>query len=290
MSLGSGVARFNRAIAAPAATGTRKVTRYVGFAPAPTINGSAGLRVSFCMPYLDVAMGASSSSPAAILRNVGSSYSSVVNFDPSVTGVWLAKAIPQLTGLFSRFFVRKLGLRYAPSGGITSERAPFAIGWVADPAHPVTSSPTVAKIENLQSQVLFNGWEEWDLECAVDDSLESYSYNTSETTGAGTRLMYPGAIIGVGDFSSTPAVKYGTIYAECVMDLYDFSSIYSSLSEEVDRLKAEIARLRGEPVSSYVVEQYDNCSEPCEQKSMPAGPPFLRRAQVLTGPASRPLN
>jgi len=137
--------------------------------------------------------------------------------------------VPLLAGCFSRYIVRRIRYEYRQSGGITTERAPMIFGWVDDPNHPAVTTPTSAALQSLEHNLEVNAWEDFDMEVRVDQSELLYSKDDASTI-SGLRNTFTGALIGLQRFSSTPAVVYGTMYVSAVIDLYDFSPIYSSVS------------------------------------------------------------
>jgi len=212
-----------------AAPSTLHIPRVFRFSTAPNLGSRDGLRMHVVAPYLNVGVNASSSVNGGILLDASGNYHTGVLFDPNVTGIWLSEGVPLMSGCFARYCVRRLKFMYRQNGGVSTERAPMYFGWVNDPNHPAGSSPTFAKLENLQAFTTFNAWENWDLEVDVDSCQLNYSTNAGSGT-ADARLNYPGLLLGVQGTMSTPALTYGILYVETVIDLYDFSPIYSSFS------------------------------------------------------------
>lgn len=201
----------------------------VRFAAAPNLGGRDGLRLMATVPYLNLTVDANTAVNSGALQISSGSIVSNVVLDPNISGQWINTAIPLMAGCFSRYKFKSVTFHYRNIAGITVDRAPFAVGWVDDPYHPALTNPTFAKIESLQHNVLFNSWEDWDMPVRIDDSILHYSVADSNTV-AGFRLSFTGNILGIQGFSSTPSLNYGVIYASVVVDLYDFSPIYSSVS------------------------------------------------------------
>jgi len=181
-----------------------------------------------CMPWFDIVVAASSAADAGAFRYRDGTIVKSVYFDPSGTAV-LSTACQAFTSCFSIYRIKALEFEYCPTGGVTSERAPFIFGWVDDPGHPIGNTPTSAKMENLQTQVQFNAWESWRVKCPINSRNQLYSYDV-ETTVAAVRNEYAGILMCLQQFASTPSVKYGTLYAHLTIEMEDMSPMFTSIT------------------------------------------------------------
>jgi len=205
---------------------------FLGFSAAPLSKGGrGGLRAHFYFPMVNVAVAASTAVNGNILQLPDGTPTNRVAVDPTISTIWLNAFVPALCGCFAKYAVRAMTLVYKEVGGIATERAPMYIGFVDDEAHPVNTSTTVAKILNLSNQQDFNAWEEWEMKLDIDSSLENYSTNSSsDTSDSAKRMQTCGSIVGASGFASTPAVLYGVLWADAIVDLYDPAPIFTTLT------------------------------------------------------------
>jgi hypothetical protein len=230
---GSAMVPLQAAIGA-APRSTRPLT-YVKFSTAPPLNGATGLRMECCLPALKIGVKGNAVSGDGALFNIGSTTvpTQTQALDPSLSGIWYHPGVPLMTGCFDRFKLRKATAHYRQIAGVTSAAAPFIFAYSADARHPNITTPTEGSFLGLQTNREFNAWEDWDLVLPIPETNLLYSYDLT-TDAADYRLQDAGAFGCLCQFASTPAVTYGNLYITWIVDLYDFSPIYKTVSYHAD--------------------------------------------------------